>query len=130
MEREIADGDELAVFPRSAADPGAQASYPASTSTTILRNNHRADRCWCDARQLCDRMRRTVTLDGYLRAAANLYLSTRRTSDGANEMRRLGVQAHDKFEIGISASFIESDVWRLGDQRGHIRQRPHRRAAF
>lgn len=139
-DREIADGDELAVFPpvSGGADAGSAGILPASTSD---RDFFELTTNPIDVRAVARRVvlsecGATVTLDGYARewtrGRRTLYLLYEAYAPMAlNEMRRLGHQAHEKFDIAHIGIVHRIGRLEIGETSVAISvSAPHRRAAF
>jgi molybdopterin synthase catalytic subunit len=134
--REIREGDELALFPPVSG--GSASILPAATSgqdffeiTTspvdVGSVARRVVRPECGA---------TVTLDGYARewtkGRRTLYLVYEAYEPMAlSEMKRLGAQAHEKFDIAYIGIVHRTGRLEIGETSVVISVgAPHRRAAF
>ena len=128
-DREVREGDELAVFPPVSG--GSEASKDFFELTTdpidVGETARRVVPPECGA---------TVTLDGYVRqwtrARKTLYLIYEAYAPMAlNEMRRLGREAHARFEIAHIGILHRTGRLEIGETSVVISvSAPHRRAAF
>jgi len=136
-DREINDGDELAVLPpvSGGADEVAQTSVCESRDFFELTTDP-IDVGAVARRVVLPECGATVTLDGYARewtrGRRTLYLVYEAyAAMAAREMERLGQQAHDKFEIAHIGVVHRTGRLEIGETSVVIAvSAPHRRAAF
>src|SRR6266404_1944462 len=139
-DREISDGDELAVLPPVSGGSGA-GSADASSATASARDFFELTTDPIDVGAIARRVvfpecGATVTLDGYARewtrGRRTLYLVYEAYPPMAlSEMRRLGEQAHEKFEIAHLGIVHRTGRLEIGETSVVIAvSAPHRRAAF
>ncbi|HEV2829526.1 MAG TPA: molybdenum cofactor biosynthesis protein MoaE, partial [Pyrinomonadaceae bacterium] len=156
-DREVRDGDELAVFPpvSGGADEASENAgpvntgnagvSPASTSNATPSANNRdffeltsepIDVGSVARRVVVPECGATVTLDGYAREWTNgrrtLYLVYEAYAPMAvRELERLGREAHERFEIAHLGIVHRSGRLEIGETSVVIAvSAPHRRAAF
>jgi len=137
--RELHDGDELAIFPPvSGGSAGSAAVLPASSNdkdffelTTDPISVESVAR-----RVVLPQCGATVTLDGYARewtkGRRTLYLIYEAYETMAlTEMKRLGTQVHEKFDIAHIGIVHRTGRLEIGETSVVISvSAPHRRAAF
>jgi molybdopterin synthase catalytic subunit len=138
--REISDGDELAIFPPvSGGSPAGSAdilSASVSTADFFELTTHAIDVGAVARRVVLPECGATVTLDGYARewtrGRRTLYLVYEAYPPMAiSEMERLGRQAHEKFEIAHIGIVHRTGRLDIGETSVVISvSAPHRRAAF
>src|SRR6266404_9254576 len=139
-DREISDGDELAVLPPVSGGSGA-GSADASSATTSERDFFELTADPIDVGAIARRVvlaecGATVTLDGYARewtrGRRTLYLVYEAYAPMAlREMKRLGEQAHEKFEIAHIGIVHRTGRLEIGETSVVIAaSAPNRRAAF
>jgi molybdopterin converting factor subunit 1 len=137
-EREIHDGDELALFPPvSGGSEVAQTSFRAPQSRDFFElTTNPIDVGAISRRVVLPDCGATVTLDGYARewtkGRRTLYLVYEAYEPMAlSEMKRLGDQAHEQFEIAHIGIVHRTGRLEIGETSVIIAvSAPHRRAAF
>jgi molybdopterin converting factor subunit 1 len=141
-EREIRDGDELALFPPvsggSGSDPVTAGILPANTfANDFFELTSQPISVGAVARRVVlPACGATVTLDGYARewtrGRRTLYLVYEAYPPMAiSEMNRLGREAHERFEIAHIGIVHRTGRLEIGETSVVIAvSAPHRRAAF
>src|SRR5688500_16743389 len=139
-DREISAGDELAVFPPvSGGSSGSAGILPASSSAPADFFELTTDPIDVGAvarRVVLPQCGATITLDGYARewtkGRRTLYLVYEAYEPMAlSEMKRLGAQAHEKFDIAHIGIVHRTGRLEIGETSVIISvSAPHRRAAF
>jgi len=135
--REVHDGDELAVFPPVSGGTEIAAGGPASTTKDFFELTTQSIDVGAVARRVVlPQCGATVTLDGYARewtkGRRTLYLVYEAYAPMAlNEMEKLGEQAHEKFAIAHIGIVHRTGRLEIGETSVVIAvSAPHRRAAF
>jgi MoaE-MoaD fusion protein len=146
--REVHEGDELAVFPPVSGGSTGSADVPPSagsadvpsastiTSDFFELTTHPIDVGAVARRVVLPECGATVTLDGYARewtkGRRTLYLVYEAYEQMAlREMKRLGRQAHEKFDIAHIGIVHRTGRLEIGETSVVIAvSAPHRRAAF
>lgn len=141
-DREICDGDELALFPPvsggSGLDPGTAGILPAATFVNDFfeLTIQPIDVGAVSRRVVLPECGATVSLDGYARewtrGRRTLYLVYEAYPPMAiSEMSRLGREAHERFEISHIGIVHRTGRLEIGETSVVIAvSAPHRRAAF
>jgi molybdopterin synthase catalytic subunit len=135
MEAEIHSGDELAVFPPVSGGDGESGSEEAARDFFELTTDP-IDVGEVARRVVLEHCGATVTLDGYVRewtrGRRTLYLVYEAYAPMAlSEMRRLGREAHERFEIAHISIVHRTGRLEVGETSVVISvSAPHRRAAF
>jgi molybdopterin synthase catalytic subunit len=142
-EAEVGAGDEIAIFPpvsggAAGADAGAQDGEQGGAEEDFFELTTEPINVGAVARRVVPpRCGATVTLDGYARRftrgrGETLYLVYEAYVPMAlSEMRRLGQQAHEKFEIAHVGIVHRTGRLEIGETSVVISvSAPHRRAAF
>jgi molybdopterin converting factor subunit 1 len=136
-DREISEGDELAVFPPvSGGNEVAQTSACESLPDFFELTTDPIDVGAVARRVVLPQCGATVTLDGYARewtkGRRTLYLVYEAYEQMAlSEMKRLGAQAHEKFDIAHIGIVHRTGRLEIGETSVVISvSAPHRRAAF
>ena len=138
-DREIREGDELAVFPPvSGGSVGSAGILPASSADNDFfeLTTDPIDVGAVARRVVLPQCGATVTIDGYARewtkSRRTLYLVYEAYEPMAlTEMKRLGAQAHEKFDIAHIGIVHRTGRLEIGETSVVISVgAPHRRAAF
>lgn len=137
-DREISEGDELAVFPpvSGGGSEVAQTSVCESPPDFFELTTEPIDVGAVARRVVLPECGATVTLDGYARewtkGRRTLYLVYEAYEPMAlSEMKRLGAQAHEKFDIAHIGIVHRTGRLEIGETSVVISvSAPHRRAAF
>ncbi|HXI62061.1 MAG TPA: molybdenum cofactor biosynthesis protein MoaE [Pyrinomonadaceae bacterium] len=138
-DREVSDGDELAIFPpvSGGSEDAAQTSVGDSSSKDFFELTRHPINVGAVARRVVlPECGATVTLDGYARewtrGRRTLHLVYEAYPPMAiSEMERLGKQAHEKFDIAHIGIVHRTGRLEIGETSVVIAvSAPHRRAAF
>jgi molybdopterin synthase catalytic subunit len=136
-DREIHEGDELAIFPPvSGGAEVAQTSVCDSSQDFCELTTETIDVAAVARRVVLPQCGATVTLDGYARewtkGRRTLYLAYEAYAPMAiNELKKLAAQAHDKFAIAHIGIVHRTGRLEIGETSVVISvSAPHRRAAF
>ncbi len=137
--RELQEGDELAIFPPvSGGSAGSAGILPASSADNDFfeLTTEPIDVAGVARRVVLPQCGATVSLDGYARewtkGRRTLYLVYEAYEPMAlTEMKRLGEQAHEKFDIAHIGIVHRTGRLEIGETSVVISvSAPHRRAAF
>jgi molybdopterin converting factor subunit 1 len=135
-DRKIHNGDELAVFPPVSGGEVAQTSGGDGTHDFFELTTNKIDVGQVARRVILPECGATVSLDGYARewtkGRRTLYLVYEAYAPMAiNELKKLGAQAHEKFDIGHIGIVHRTGRLEIGETSVVISvSAPHRRAAF
>ena len=136
-DREVFEGDELAVFPPVSGGSGSPGILPASSSLDFFElTTQPIDVGGVARRVVLPECGATVTLDGYARewtkGRRTLYLVYEAYEPMAlSELRKLGEHAHEQFDIAHIGIVHRTGHLEIGDTSVVIAvSAPHRRAAF
>jgi molybdopterin synthase catalytic subunit len=140
-EREVRAGDELAIFPPVSGGAGGESEAGTLTREDTLKDFFELTTGPIDVGEVARRVvlagcGATVTLDGYVRewtrGRRSLYLVYEAYPPMAlSEMRRLGREAHERFEIAHLGIVHRTGRLEIGETSVVISvSAPHRRAAF
>ena len=136
-DREISEGDELAVFPPVSGGSGyARVPRASSVHDFFELTTNPIDVAAVARRVVLSQCGATVTLDGYARewtkGRRTLHLVYEAYEPMAlSEMKRLGAQAHEKFDIAHIGIVHRTGRLAIGETSVVISvSAPHRRAAF
>ncbi|HEV7684036.1 MAG TPA: molybdenum cofactor biosynthesis protein MoaE [Pyrinomonadaceae bacterium] len=137
-DREVHDGDELAVFPPVSGGAGSAGILPASTFAQDFfeLTTNAIDVGSVARRVVLPECGATVTLDGYARewtsGRRTLYLVYEAYAPMARrELERLGREAHERFEIAHIGIVHRTGKLEIGETSVVIAvSAPHRQAAF
>ena len=140
-EAEVREGDELAIFPPvsgGAGEPDAEMQGPKDAEKDFFELTTEPIDVGTVARKVIPpECGATVTLDGYVREwtrgrSKTLYLIYEAYAPMAvSEMRRLGREAHERFEIAHIGVVHRTGRLEIGETSVVITvSAPHRRAAF
>ena len=137
-DREVHDGDELAVFPPVSGGSGSAGILPATTlgKDFFELTTDPIDVGAISRRVVLPECGATVTLDGYARewtrGRRTLYLVYEAYAPMAQrELQRLGREAHEHFEIAHIGIVHRTGRLEIGETSVVIAvSAPHRRAAF
>jgi len=137
-EATVRDGDEIAIFPPVSGGAGAEAKDDEPGAKDFFELTIEPINVGAVARRIVPpNCGATVTLDGYVRQFtrgrdATLYLVYEAYAPMAlGEMRRLGAQVHEKFEIAHLGIVHRIGRLEIGETSVVISvSAPHRRAAF
>jgi len=134
--RSIDDGDELAIFPPVSGGSADVLSAPAFATDFFELTTDPIDVGAVARRVVLPKCGATVTLDGYARewtsGRRTLYLIYEAYEPMAlREMKRLGEQAHERFDIAHIGIVHRTGRLEIGETSVVISvSAPHRRAAF
>jgi molybdopterin synthase catalytic subunit len=136
-DRQIQEGDELAIFPPvSGGAEAAPTSISDSSQDFFELTTDEIEVGAVARRVILPQCGATVTLDGYARGwtkgRRTLYLAYEAYAPMAlNEMKKLGAQAHEKYDIAHIGIVHRTGRLEIGETSVVISvSAPHRRAAF
>lgn len=141
-DRVLRDGDELALFPPVSGGSGSAGILPASNENKDFfeLTSNPIDVGVVARRVVLPQCGATVTLDGYAREWTRQETKARRTlylvyeayePMALSEMKRLGAQAHEQFDIAHIGIVHRTGRLEIGETSVVISvSAPHRRAAF
>lgn len=135
-DREVRAGDELAIFPPVSGGAETEDAADASNHDFFELTTEPIDVGRIARRVVLPQCGATVTLDGYVRqftrGRQTLHLVYEAYAPMAlNEMRRLGREAHERFEIAHISIVHRTGRLEIGETSVVISiSAPHRRAAF
>jgi MoaE-MoaD fusion protein len=135
--RQIHDGDELAIFPPVSGGAGSADDSSAATARDFFELTTQSIDVGAVARRvILPECGATVSLDGYARewtkGRRTLYLVYEAYAPMAlSELKKLGAQAHEKFDISHIGIVHRTGRLEIGETSIVISvSAPHRRAAF